>query len=212
MHPYRTHIAHSFSSATVGGNGRLSGWIHRKARRTMACVLFIDLARSLRPHLRSSPIPAVRRCQCWNRCGSESVYSPSRARLRRALAGKTARIPALHGRREIDVFALSAHACCRSQPARSNLRSSTLGRSPTNSLYPEGIRLRYRFLDTAALKPAAPEHHDPRGGDTPDLCAHALAAVGFNGRVFDPDPHGHRRPKARADFLVAPRAFSTGKF
>src|SRR5580700_8135576 len=41
MHPYRTHTCGALRLADVGGNVRLSGWIHRK--RDHGGLMFIDL-------------------------------------------------------------------------------------------------------------------------------------------------------------------------
>ena len=41
MHPYRSHTCGALSSAEVGQNVRLSGWVHRK--RDHGGVLFVDL-------------------------------------------------------------------------------------------------------------------------------------------------------------------------
>src|SRR5580700_10912761 len=41
MHPYRTHTCGALRLADVGGNVRVSGWIHRK--RDHGGLLFVDL-------------------------------------------------------------------------------------------------------------------------------------------------------------------------
>jgi aspartyl-tRNA synthetase len=132
MHPYRTHRCGDLRSSDVGGEARLSGWVHRK--RDHGQLLFVDL----RDHAGVA--------QLVFQPGTEAFAAAEGARLESVLTvtGEVvARSPETVnpglGTGEIEVRV----ADCRVESPAETLPLQVNAERE----YPEDIRLRYRFLD-----------------------------------------------------------------
>jgi aspartyl-tRNA synthetase len=132
MHAYRTHKCAELRASDVGGNVRLSGWVHRK--RDHGGVLFVDL----RDHygmtqiVADSDSPAL---PILEGLRVESVVTIDGEVKARAEGTANANLPT----GEIEVFARSATVLSRAE----ELPLPVAGEQD----YPEEIRLKYRFLD-----------------------------------------------------------------
>ncbi|MCA1660632.1 MAG: aspartate--tRNA ligase [Novosphingobium sp.] len=132
MHPYRTHSCAALRQADVGGEARLSGWVHRK--RDHGGLLFVDL----RDHFGLTQIVV-------------DTDSPAFATLDRA---RVESVVTVTGK----VVARDADTINRNLPTGEiEVRASAVEvRSAAEELpmpvageqdYPEEIRLKYRYLD-----------------------------------------------------------------
>ncbi|MEH3106236.1 MAG: aspartate--tRNA ligase [Sphingomonas fennica] len=132
MHAYRTHTCAQLTVADVGGQVRLSGWIHRK--RDHGGLLFVDL----RDHYGLT--------QIVTNIGSEAHAALETARTESVVtitgavvARDAAAVNPNLATGEIEVRAAEVVV----QSAAQELPMPVAGEAD----YPEDIRLRYRFLD-----------------------------------------------------------------
>ncbi len=191
MHPYRTHTCAQLSSADVGANVRLSGWVHRK--RDHGGVLFVDL----RDHYGITQIVA----------DSDSAALPVLESLRaesvvtiegevKARAAETVNANLATG--AIEVFARSVTV----QSAAEELPLPVAGEQE----YPEDIRLKYRFLDLR--RETLHANIMKRVAIIADMRAR-MGAAGFN--EFSTPILTASSPEGARDFLV-PSRIHAGKF
>jgi aspartyl-tRNA synthetase len=132
MHAYRTHTCGALRSADVGGNVRLSGWVHRK--RDHGGLLFIDL----RDHYGLTQLvshPGDAGFETLDRLRAESVVRIDGEVVART--GDTINPNLATG--EIEVRVRAAEALSEA----SELPLPVFGEPD----YPEDIRLKYRYLD-----------------------------------------------------------------
>ncbi|WP_375396352.1 aspartate--tRNA ligase [uncultured Sphingomonas sp.] len=132
MHPYRTHTCAALTSAEVGQEVRLSGWVHRK--RDHGGVLFVDL----RDHHGITQLVADSDSAALAVLESVRVESVVTIDGMVKARGEGTANPNL-ATGEIEVF---ARAVTVQSPAQ-ELPMPVAGEAE----YPEDIRLRYRFLD-----------------------------------------------------------------
>ena len=132
MHAYRTHNCAALRAADVGGQARLSGWVHRK--RDHGGVLFIDL----RDHYGLTQIVCDADSEAF--AGLETVRTESVVTITgKVLARSAGTVNASLPTGEIEVYAQSIEV----QSSAQELPLPVAGEAD----YPEDIRLRYRFLD-----------------------------------------------------------------
>src|SRR5688572_7114757 len=132
MHPYRTHTCAALTTADVGNNVRLSGWVHRV--RDHGGLLFIDL----RDHYGLTQIvidPASPAFKAAEKVRSEWVIRVD-GKVQPRPAG-TENNELLTGLIEIAASEITVHSEARELPL------PVFG----DTEYPEDIRLKYRFLD-----------------------------------------------------------------
>ena len=132
MHRYRTHTCAALRAEDAGTNVRLSGWVHRV--RDHGGLLFIDL----RDHYGITQVvadpdsPAFRTAETVR---SEWVIRVDGAVKRRDAAAVNDRLPT----GAVEVFAQEIEVLAKAP----ELPLPVFG----EALYPEEIRLKYRFLD-----------------------------------------------------------------
>ncbi|WP_030538864.1 aspartate--tRNA ligase [Sphingobium sp. DC-2] len=132
MHAYRTHTCGALTSAEVGNEVRVSGWVHRK--RDHGDLVFIDL----RDHYGMVQIvtevdgPVFKVIESLR---AESVVTVTGKVVARAAEAVNPNLPT----GEIEIRALDATLLS----AAADLPLPVAGEQE----YPEDIRLRYRFLD-----------------------------------------------------------------
>ena len=132
MHPYRTHTCAALTTADVGNNVRLSGWVHRV--RDHGGLLFIDLRDHygltqlvIDPYSKAFAAAENVRAEWVIRVDGEvKARTPETANLKQPTGGVEVFI------REIEVLGEAKE-----------LPLPVFGEPD----YPEDIRLRYRFLD-----------------------------------------------------------------
>jgi aspartyl-tRNA synthetase len=132
MHAYRTHHCAALRAADVGGQVRLSGWIHRK--RDHGGVLFVDL----RDHHGITQVVADQDNpvqQLLDSLRLESVITVTGDVVARAGEAVNPKLPT----GEIEVVAREVEV----QSEAAELPMPVAGEAD----YPEDIRLKYRYLD-----------------------------------------------------------------
>ncbi len=132
MHAYRTHNCNALSKADVGGQARISGWVHRK--RDHGGLLFVDL----RDHFGITQVvsdvdsPAFKTLDAAR---TESVLTVTGKVVARSQATINSDLPT----GEIEIVAETVEV----QSAAAELPMPVAGEAD----YPEEIRLKYRYLD-----------------------------------------------------------------
>ncbi|MBV9841095.1 MAG: aspartate--tRNA ligase [Sphingomonadaceae bacterium] len=132
MHAYRTHSCAELRAGDVGGQVRLSGWVHRK--RDHGGVLFIDL----RDHYGLTQIVCDGDSAAFATLDAirvESVVTVTGKVLARSAGTVNPKMPT----GEVEVYAQEVEV----QSAAAELPLPVAGEAD----YPEDIRLRNRFLD-----------------------------------------------------------------
>jgi len=132
MHPYRTHNCAELRASNVGGQVRLSGWVHRK--RDHGNLLFVDL----RDHHGITQIVTDVDSEAFRiieGLRAESVITVTGDVIARSEATVNPNLPT----GEIEVRARDVSI----QSAAAELPMPVAG----DAEYPEDIRLKYRYLD-----------------------------------------------------------------
>ena len=132
MHPYRTHTCGALRLADVGGNVRLSGWIHRK--RDHGGLLFVDL----RDHYGLTQLvlhPGAPGFEALDRARAESVVRVDGEVVART--GDTVNAALATGEVEVRVRAVTVLSEAAELPL-------PVFAEPD---YPEEVRLAHRYLD-----------------------------------------------------------------
>jgi len=132
MHPYRTHSCAALRPADVGGEVRLSGWVHRK--RDHGGLLFVDL----RDHFGLTQIVVDTDSPAFatlDRVRVESVVTVTGKVVARTADTVNANLPT--GGIEVRAAAVEVRSAAEELPM------PVAGEQD----YPEEIRLKYRYLD-----------------------------------------------------------------
>src|SRR5918911_431722 len=132
MHPYRTHRCGDLRLSDVGGEVRLSGWVHRK--RDHGQLLFVDL----RDHAGIVQLvfqPGTEAFALAEGLRLESVVTATGCVVARS--PETVNPELGTGEVEVRVDSLALESAADPLPLQVNADRD----------YPEDIRLRYRFLD-----------------------------------------------------------------
>ncbi len=139
MHTYRTHTCAQLNKTNIGGDVKLSGWVHRK--RDHGNLLFIDLrdhygiTQLVKSSVRVPGEPDTVEWEALSKVPLESVITISGKVVERAAETVNKNLPT--GEIEVVVSEFTLESAADTLPIQVNLDRE----------FPEETRLRYRFLD-----------------------------------------------------------------
>lgn len=191
MHAYRSHTCAQLRASDVGGDAKLSGWVHRK--REHANALFIDL----RDHYGITQVvvyPTAEFYEAAKRCPSESVITVTGEVLARDAEAQNADIDTGEIELRADVFHIESQA--------DPLPLPVFGEQD----YPEDIRLKHRYLD---LRREKLHNNIIMRGQVINSLRRRMIDQGFT--EFQTPILTASSPEGARDFLV-PSRLNPGKF
>jgi aspartyl-tRNA synthetase len=191
MHPYRTHRCGDLRSSDVGGEARLSGWVHRK--RDHGQLLFVDL----RDHAGIA--------QLVFQPGTEAFAAAEGARLESVLT-VTGRVVA-RSPETVNAGLATGEVEVRADDCRVESPADVLPlQVNADREYPEDVRLRYRFLD---LRRERMQRNIVLRSEVIQSLRRRMLEQGF--REFQTPILTASSPEGARDFLV-PSRLHPGKF